>query len=184
MKRTITSTALLLALTTPAPAADRPWVSDVFFYWYTWDYERELGGWMGGVHHTPLCGYYDSRTFKDNYRSLWLAEEWGMTHHFLDYWAPNWMGKNGEMRERTVLRAAAQLHKQGYPIWLGYYQDGENFAMREFSRNMSEKRDVYQWLRDFVKLWLHVVRADGLCAVTAADFNRTDSVPSRRRGRG
>ncbi len=149
MKQAITSAALLLALTTPAPAADRPWISDVFFYWYTWDYDRELGGWMGGVHNTPLDGYYDSRTFKDNYRSLWLAEEWGMTHHFLDYWAPTWIGENGEMRERTVLRAAEQLQKQGYPIWLGYYQDGENFAMREFSRNVSEKRDVYQWLRDF-----------------------------------
>lgn len=157
MKRTITSAALLLALATPAHAADRsfgfaqdrPWVSDVFFYWYTWDYDRELGGWMGGVHNTPLYGYYDSRTFKDNYHSLWLAEEWGMTHHFMDYWAPNWIGENGEMRERTVLRAAEQLRKQGYPIWMGYYQDGENFAMREFSRNVSEKRDVYQWLRDF-----------------------------------
>jgi hypothetical protein len=32
---------------------------------------------------------------------------------------------------------------------MSYYQDGENFAMRDFSRNVSERRDVYQWLRDF-----------------------------------
>ncbi len=146
--------ALLLVLLCPsgdARALERPWIGDVFFYWYTWDYDRELGGWIGGIHNTPLDGYYDSRTFRDNRRSLWMASEWGLTHHFMDYWTPDWKGEGGEMREATVMRAAESLRKDGYDIWMSYYQDGENFEMRDFSRNVSEKRDVHQWLRDFAR---------------------------------
>lgn len=130
-------------------ALDRPWIGDVFFYWYTWDYDRQLGSWMGGVHNTPLGGYYDSRTLRDNRRSLWVASEWGMTHHFMDYWAPDWKGEGGRMREAIVLEAAESLRQEGYDIWMAYYQDGQNFEMREFSRNVAEKRDVHQWLCDF-----------------------------------
>jgi len=133
----------------PAGAVERPWISDVFFYWYTWDYDRELGSWVGGIHNTPLDGYYDSRSFRDNRRSLWQASEWGLTHHFMDYWSPDWKGEDGQMREAVVMKAAESLRKDGYNIWMSYYQDGENFEMREFSRNVSERRDVHQWLRDF-----------------------------------
>ncbi|NQU22977.1 MAG: hypothetical protein HQ567_17000 [Candidatus Nealsonbacteria bacterium] len=139
----------LFAVATPARALDRPWIGDVFFYWYTWDYDRRLGSWVGGIHNTPLEGYYDSRTLGDNRRSLRTASEWGMTHHFMDYWTPDWKGEGGRMREAIVMEAAESLRKDGYDISMGYYQDGQNFAMREFSRNVSEKRDVYQWLRDF-----------------------------------
>ncbi len=139
---------------TRAPAVSglvrqRPWVGVVYFYWYTWDYDRQLGGWMGGVHNTPMYGYYDSRTYRDNVRSLKLASEWGVTHHWMDYWTPDWKGEDGEMREKTVMRAAEALRKAGYNIWMSYYQDGTNFEMTDFVKNVSEKRDVYQWLRDF-----------------------------------
>jgi len=133
----------------PASALDSPWISTVFFYWYTWDSDEKLGSWIGGVHNTPMDGYYDSRAFADNRRSLWQASEWGVTHHFMDYWAPNWKGENGQMREAVVMKAAEALRESGYDIWMSYYQDGENFEMQEFSRNVSEKRDVHQWLRDF-----------------------------------
>lgn len=128
---------------------DRPWIGVVFFYWYTWDYKQQLGGWIGGVHNTPLYGYYDSRTYRDNLRSLRLASEWGVTHHWMDYWAPNWKDEQGQMREKTVMRAAEDLRKAGYNIWMSYYQDGENFEMKDFVRNVTEKRDVHQWLQDF-----------------------------------
>jgi hypothetical protein len=147
----IVSMILFLALAAPSSALERPWIGDVFFYWYTWDEETELGSWMGGIHNTPLDGYYDSRTFRDNRRSLWQASEWGMTHHFMDYWTPDWKGEDGQMREAVVMRAAESLRKEGYNIWMAYYQDGTNFAMREFSRNVSEHRDVHQWLRDFAR---------------------------------
>ncbi|HUT92145.1 MAG TPA: hypothetical protein VMY37_21810 [Thermoguttaceae bacterium] len=149
MKSTLGTVLLLSLLAAPAAALDRPWIGDVFFYWYTWDYDAELGSWMGGIHNTPLDGYYDSRTFRDNRRSLWQASEWGMTHHFMDYWAPDWKGEDGRMREAVVMRAAESLRKEGYDVWMSYYQDGENFEMQEFSRNVSERRDVHQWLRDF-----------------------------------
>ncbi|MBN1341735.1 MAG: hypothetical protein JXQ73_03595 [Phycisphaerae bacterium] len=128
---------------------DKPWIGVVFFYWYTWDYDRQLGSWMGGIHNTPMDGYYDSRTYRDNYRSLQLAGEWGVTHHWMDYWSPNWKGEDGQMREKTVMRAAEALRNAGYNIWMSYYQDGENFDMTDFAKNVTEKRDVYQWLRDF-----------------------------------
>ncbi|MCR4411415.1 MAG: hypothetical protein NUV77_03195 [Thermoguttaceae bacterium] len=143
--------AAIVAATGPAAALDRPWIGDVFFYWYTWDYDRELGSWIGGIHNTPLAGYYDSRTLRDNRRSLWQASEWGLTHHFMDYWAPDWKGEGNRMREAVVMEAAESLRKEGYDIWMAYYQDGQNFEMAEFSKNVSEKRDVYQWLRDFAR---------------------------------
>ena len=149
--RPILGWLLVLSLCGPAAALDRPWISTVFFYWYTWDYDKELGSWMAGIHNTPLDGYYDSRTFRDNRRSLWQASEWGVTHQFMDYWSPHWKGEGGEMREAIVMRAAESLRKEGYDVWMGYYQDGDNFEMQEFSRNVSEKRDVHQWLRDFAK---------------------------------
>ncbi|MBN2451208.1 MAG: hypothetical protein JXR77_12510 [Lentisphaeria bacterium] len=133
----------------PARGLDGPWIADTFFYWYTWDRAADWGGWTNGVHNTPLQGYYDSRTLADNLHSLRVASEWGMTHHFMDYWAPNWLGEDGRMREWTVMRAAEVLRQEGYDIWMSYYQDGENFEMRDFAKNVSEKRDVYQWLRDF-----------------------------------
>jgi len=142
---------LCLACCSPAAALDRPWISDVFFYWYTWDYAQEQGRWIGGIHNTPLDGYYDSRTFRDNRRSLWQASEWGLTHHFMDYWGRGWLGDKGEPRETTVMRAAEDLQRAGYDIWMGYYQDGRSFDVREFSRNVSEKRDVYHWLRDYAR---------------------------------
>ncbi len=147
------SAALLLIglFAAPAAALERPWIGDVFFYWYTWDEENELGSWLGGIHNTPLAGYYDSRTLQDNRRSLRQASEWGMTHHFMDYWSPDWKGEDGQMREAVLMRAAESLRKEGYDIWMAYYQDGSNFAMREFSRNVSERRDVHQWLRDFAR---------------------------------
>ncbi len=130
-------------------ALDRPWISDVFFYWYTWDYEKELGGWIGGVYNTPLLGYYDSRTYRDNKRSLWQASEWGITHHFIDYWSPDWLGEGGVMREKVVFKAAEDLRREGYDIWMSYYQDGWNFDTKTFSNNISQKRDTYLWLQLF-----------------------------------
>jgi len=139
----------LLVMALGAAGLDQPWISDTFFYWYSWDRDTELGAWVGGVHNTPLQGYYDSRTLRDNQASLRCASEWGMTHHFIDYWAPTWLGEDGQMREKTVFRAAEQLRGEGYDIWMGYYQDGMNFEMRDFAKNVAEHRDVYQWLRDF-----------------------------------
>jgi hypothetical protein len=143
--------AVIVGSIGPAAALDRPWIGDVFFYWYTWDDDRELGSWIGGIHNTPLAGYYDSRTLRDNRRSLWQASEWGLTHHFMDYWAPDWKGEGNRMREAVVMEAAESLRQEGYDIWMAYYQDGQNFEMAEFSKNVSEKRDVYQWLRDFAR---------------------------------
>ncbi|MFW6106824.1 MAG: hypothetical protein ACOC8H_01545, partial [bacterium] len=151
MKPTAIVVLSFLLVAAPAVALERPWIGDVFFYWYTWDEENELGSWLGGIHNTPLAGYYDSRTLQDNRRSLRQASEWGMTHHFMDYWSPDWKGEDGQMREAVLMRAVESLRKEGYDIWMAYYQDGSNFAMREFSRNVSERRDVHQWLRDFAR---------------------------------
>jgi len=130
-------------------ALDRPWISDVFFYWYTWDYEQELGGWIGGVYNTPLVGYYDSRRYEDNYRELWLASEWGITHHFMDYWAPTWKDLEGNPREALLMRATEQLRKEGYDAFMSYYQDGEDFEMKNFVENMNPGRDVYLGLKNY-----------------------------------
>lgn len=128
---------------------DTPIVGAVFFYWYEWDEDEEWGNWLGAVHNTPLYGYYDSRKVRDNFRSLLLAADWGLTHFFLDYWGHDWRGENNEPRETTVLKAAEKVRALGYPIFIGYYQDGTNFAMRDFWRNISEHRDTYLWLRDY-----------------------------------
>lgn len=133
----------------PSYALDRPWICDTYFYWYTWDYDKKLGNWLGGVYNTPLSGYYDSRTYKDNKRSLWQAGEWGITHHFIDYWSPDWLGEGGVMREKIVFKAAEDLKKEGYDIWMSYYQDGWNFDTKNFSNNISQKRDTYLWLQLF-----------------------------------
>ncbi len=130
---------------------DRPIVGAVFFYWYEWDDEAEWGNWLGAVHNTPLYGYYDNRKVRDNFRSLLLAADWGLTHFFIDYWGHDWRGENNEPREMTVLKAAERVRALGYPIFIGYYQDGENFAMREFWRNIGERRDTYRWLRDYAR---------------------------------
>jgi hypothetical protein len=87
MKSARTVVLLLLLMAAPASALDHPWISTVFFYWYIWDSDEKLGSWVNGIHNTPLAGYYDSRTLADNRRSLQQASEWGVTHHFMDYWA-------------------------------------------------------------------------------------------------
>ncbi|MGQ9462727.1 MAG: beta-galactosidase [Candidatus Fervidibacter sp.] len=142
--------ALLTSLGLTRPL-DRPIVGAVFFYWYEWDDDAKWGNWLGGVHNTPLFGYYDSRKFFDNFSSLLLAADWGVTHFFLDYWGYDWRGENNEPREMTVLKAAEKVRALGYPIFIGYYQDGTNFAMSEFWRNVSERRDTYLWLRDYAR---------------------------------
>ncbi|MCS7252639.1 MAG: beta-galactosidase [Armatimonadetes bacterium] len=141
----------VLAGVVAARALERPWIGAVFFYWYEWDENAQWGNWIGGVHNTPLYGYYDNRKLQDNLRSLLIAADWGMTHFFLDYWGYDWRGENDEPRETTILRAAEKVRALGYPIFIGYYQDGTNFAMREFWRNISERRDTYRWLRDYAR---------------------------------
>lgn len=136
----------LLALATAlaaAQAVDRPWIACTYFYWYSWDYQREWGGWEGGVYHTPLFGYYDSSRLADNLRELHCAAEWGVTHHFMDYWGPGWKGEHGEPREDVLRRATEQLQERGYPVYMSVYQDGEDFDMAEFSRNFDRGRDTF-----------------------------------------
>ncbi len=145
------TTMVALTSAMAAQPLNRPWVGAVFFYWYEWDEDAEWGNWLGAVHNTPLFGYYDNRKLSDNFRSLLLAADWGMTHFFLDYWGHDWRGENNEPRETTVLKAAEKVRSLGYPIFIGYYQDGTNFAMRDFWRNMSERRDTYRWLRDYAR---------------------------------
>ncbi|NOY79781.1 MAG: hypothetical protein GXP31_02125 [Kiritimatiellaeota bacterium] len=139
----------------PARGLDRPWIADVFFYWYEWDPKTEQGNWINGVHNTPLQGYYDSRTFRDNYSTLKTAAEWGITHHFIDYWGFPWKDEKGRRREKVVFEAAEALKKQGYDIAMGFYQDGKNFAMDVFAKNLTEHRDTEYWLREFAHspLW-------------------------------
>jgi hypothetical protein len=78
---------------------------------------------------------------------MWSAAEWGVTHFFMDYWSPDWLDNQGQPRDVLVMRAAEELRRRGYPIWMSYYQDGENFAMRDFARNITERRDVWRWLK-------------------------------------
>ncbi|MCS7224925.1 MAG: beta-galactosidase [Armatimonadetes bacterium] len=155
MVTTLTWTLVMVAKNRQEASGIRPWVGAVYFYWYEWDELVEWGNWLGGVHNTPLYGYYDNRKINDNFRSLLLACDWGFTHFFLDYWGAPWRGEGGEARERTVLRAAEKVASLGYPIRIGYYQDGTNFAMKDFSLNISEKRDTYHWLKEFAgsPLW-------------------------------
>ncbi|MBM3473980.1 MAG: hypothetical protein FJX75_11985, partial [Armatimonadetes bacterium] len=133
--------ALVLLLSAVVPSAfaqglDRPWIADTYFYWYTWDYQKEFGGWVGGVWNTPLYGYYDSPSYADNLRSLRIASEWGITDHFMDYWGPGWKGEGDEPREATVMRAAEELQRRGYNIHMNFYQDGEDFDMADFAKNL------------------------------------------------
>ncbi|UCH34055.1 MAG: hypothetical protein JSV65_16090 [Armatimonadota bacterium] len=134
----------------PACALDRPWVSDVFFYWYDWDDEQQWGDWgTGGVYYTPLAGYYDSGKLETNRSQIQTAAEWGMTHHFMDYWDPSWQGEGGVPRDRILMQAAEQVRGAGYQASMGYYQDGTNFEMRDFALNVSEQRDVHHWLENY-----------------------------------
>ncbi|MCS6829325.1 MAG: beta-galactosidase [bacterium] len=130
-----------------------PLVGAAYFYWYEWDtHAGEWGNWIGGIHNTPLYGYYDNRTLADNVRSQLLAADWGMTHLYMDYWGQGWRGEGGEPREATVLKATERVHALGYRLFMGLYQDGENFAMREFWRNVSERRDTVYWMSRYARL--------------------------------
>ncbi|OIN98148.1 hypothetical protein AUJ67_09040 [Candidatus Desantisbacteria bacterium CG1_02_49_89] len=136
-------------------ALDRPYIAVTFFYWYTWDYKNEKGGWIdGGVDNTPLFGYYNSPSLEDNYHSQWLASEWGVTHHFMDFWGQGWKAKDGKApRETVVMQAAEQLQKEGYDIYMSFYQDGKKFNMSDFSQNISDPKnnDVRFWLDNYAK---------------------------------
>ncbi|MBI2302706.1 MAG: hypothetical protein HYU66_27685 [Armatimonadetes bacterium] len=143
MRRALT---LALLLATPALALDSPWISDTYFYWYQWDYARQWGGWEGGVYNTPLGGYYDSARFDDNLHQLHTASEWGVSHHFMDYWGPGWKGEGGEPREMTLVRATEALRARGYPIFMGAYQDGTDFDMADFVKNVQPGRDAFFYL--------------------------------------
>jgi len=144
--------SLVLVLLSSGLMADgltRPWIAATYFYWYTWDYQKEFGGWVGGVYNTPLDGYYDSASYKDNLRSLRTACEWGLTDFFMDYWGPGWKGENGEPREQTVMRAAEELQRRGYDMHMSFYQDGENFDMADFERNLDPGRHMRFYLENW-----------------------------------
>lgn len=129
-----------------------PLVGAAYFYWYEWDtHAGEWGNWINGIHNTPLYGYYDSRKVADNVRSQLLAADWGMTHLYMDYWGQGWRGEGGEPRESTLIKATERVHALGYRLFMGLYQDGENFAMREFWRNVSEQRDTVYWMRQYAR---------------------------------
>lgn len=144
--------ALLLTvlLSGSAHALDRPWICDTFFYWYQWNYDKELGGWMGGVYNTPLRGYYDSSRQADDQRSLHDACEWGITHHFMDYWGYGWKAEdNTTPRESVVMQSAENLRKLGYDVFMSFYQDGEDFDMAHFSRNLDPGRHTEFYVRNY-----------------------------------
>lgn len=147
------SWAMLLGSFGAAWGLERPWVSDVFFYWYEWDEAQQWGNWTGqGVYLTPLVGYYDSRKYEDTLRELWMASEWGMTHHFIDFWGHNWRDITGkEPRENLIFRAAEELRKQGYPIWVSFYQDGTDFDMRRFRENAEPGRHLRWILENYAR---------------------------------
>ncbi len=151
MRRIALICVLLSALAAPCLALDSPWISDTFFYWYSWDYEKELGGWMGGVYNTPLQGYYDSPSYEDNLASLHQASEWGITHHFMDYWGPGWKDSEGNPREQILMEATEALRGRGYDTWMSVYQDGTDFDMAEFSKNMDTGRDAEFYLSRYAK---------------------------------
>ncbi|MCX7598590.1 MAG: hypothetical protein N2512_06940, partial [Armatimonadetes bacterium] len=135
--------ALLAAL--PAAALDNPWISVVYFYWYQWDYDKHMGNWIGGVYNTPLMGYYDSSRLDDNIRELLCASEWGVTHHFMDFWGHGWLDEKGRPREQCLYDAAQAVREKGYDIWMSIYQDGEDYQMDYFERNADDGRQV-DWL--------------------------------------
>jgi hypothetical protein len=142
---------ILIALTVGAVAdgINRPWIGATYFYWYTWDYQKEFGGWVGGVYNTPLTGYYDSPSYKDNLRSLRTACEWGLTDFWMDYWGPGWKADNGRPREQVVMQAAEELRRRGYDAHMSFYQDGEKFNMADFERNLDPGQDM----RFYVENW-------------------------------
>ncbi len=143
MRSTLALPILPVLLAVPAAAVDSPWISDTYFYWYSWDGPEKLGAWMGGVYNTPLSGYYDSRSVADNTQQLHTASEWGLTHHFMDYWGPGWQGEDGGPRETILMRATEAVRAAGYPIFMSVYQDGEDFDMAEFARNLDPGRDAH-----------------------------------------
>jgi len=154
MRRALISTllvAVLAGLGGAAHALESPWISDTYFYWYQWDYQKRLGGWMGGVYNTPLVGYYDSARLDDNTRELHLASEWGITHHFMDFWGHGWLDEKGRPREQCVLDAAQAMREGGYDCWMSFYQDGEDFQMDDFARNLDPDRDVEGLVRLYGK---------------------------------
>ena len=142
---------LLCLLASPLAALDRPWIGDTFFYWYTWDYDTEMGGWIGGIYNTPLQGYYDSRRYEDNLASLHTAAEWGITHHFMDYWGPGWQDLAGNPREDLLIRATEKLQQDGYDTFMSVYQDGTDFDMAQFSKNLDPGRDTEFYATRFAK---------------------------------
>ncbi|NPV49380.1 MAG: hypothetical protein HPY69_20740, partial [Armatimonadetes bacterium] len=149
--RRLTALLLCLLASPMLHALDRPWIADTSFYWYTWDYEQELGGWMGGVYNTPLRGYYDSPRYEDNLIGLRHASEWGLTHHFMDYWGPGWQGEDAGPREAVLMRAAEDLRRAGYDTWMSVYQDGTDFDMAEFSKNLDPGRDTEFYVQRYAK---------------------------------
>jgi hypothetical protein len=139
----------LAAVGGSAVALDSPWIGVTYFYWYQWDYAKKMGGWLGGVYNTPLMGYYDSARLDDNTRQLHCASEWGVTHHFMDFWGDGWLDERGRARERCVMDAAEAVRAQGYDIWMSYYQDGTNFQMDDFAKNMDPGRDVESMVKKY-----------------------------------
>lgn len=149
MRTVLTMAVVLACLPGPAWALDRPWISTVYFYWYTWDYETELGGWMGGIYNTPLRGYYHSPGYADNLAGLHQASEWGVTHHFMDYWGRGWKDDGGNPREDVLMRATEDLQGRGYDVFMSVYQDGTDFDMAEFSKNLDPGRDAEFYINRF-----------------------------------
>lgn len=142
MRPSLALLALMCVLSAPAGALDRPWISTVYFYWYSWDYAGDWGNWAGeGVYNTPLRGYYDSARYDDNLFGLRQTAEWGVTHHFMDYWGPGWKDEAGNPREDVLIRATEELQRQGYDLHMSFYQDGTDFDMAQFSRNLEPGRD-------------------------------------------
>ncbi len=143
MNRALLLILLIVLTSTPvAVALDRPWIADVYFYWYTWDYDKEQGSWIGGVYNTPLVGYYDSRSYEDNLRELHMASEWGITHHFMDFWGHGWKDLDGNPRENVLIKATEALQQRGYDTHMSFYQDGEDFDMQDFAANLDPGRHV------------------------------------------
>lgn len=149
MRAILTAAVIVACMTCPAWALDRPWISTVYFYWYTWDYDTELGGWMGGIYNTPLRGYYHSPSYDDNLASIHEASEWGVTHHFMDYWGHGWLDDEGNPREDVLMRATEDLQQRGYDVFMSIYQDGTDFDMAEFSKNLDPGRDAEFYINRF-----------------------------------
>lgn len=135
----------LFAASLPAAALDSPWIGVTYFYWYQWDYDKHMGNWIGGVYNTPLMGYYDSARLEDNIRELKCASEWGVTHHFMDFWGHGWLDEKGRPREQCLYDAAQAVREKGYDIWMSIYQDGQDYQMDDFERNADDGRQV-DWL--------------------------------------